>query len=149
MMCTVSKNEWSKSKINRLNLKMKILIQITCMTVLLLMIGCNSKKDKLIGTWQMDEYADGVHVEDVTTYSSDGSSVSMGTFGTSGNVIYFVVGSTWKLSGDQLTEVITSSNIPELLPVGLKMTSTIISITDSEMVQKSMGELSTYYRVNK
>jgi len=44
-------------------------------------------------------------------------------------------------------ETITSSNMPQLMPVGYKTTDKIIEITDSKMILKdSDGEITTYYR---
>ena len=55
--------------------------------------------------------------------------------------------SDWSIDGDELMETITSSNMPQLMPVGYKTTDKIIEITDSKMILKdSDGEITTYYR---
>ena len=129
------------------NMMKTVLSLVVGCVALLALASCGGKEKAIVGTWEVDSTEDGARVEFRTSYAENGTSSSMGTITAGWQTISVLISGTWSVDGDKLHEKITSSNVPNLMPVGFESTSTIIELTDNVLVTEFMGKRTTGQRV--
>ncbi|GAA5497345.1 hypothetical protein Rhal01_03538 [Rubritalea halochordaticola] len=111
--------------------------------------SCDSKSDDIVGKWTYRAYHQGIGIDGVDTYYKGGKGNYSGTITTDNGNRVFIVGSfTWSIDGDQLHSTITSSNVPQLIPVGFTSVDNIISpsLSGDTIVLEDDGIRTTYHR---
>ena len=63
-----------------------------------------------------------------------------------GQQAFFLGSFSWEVKGDKLHTEITSSNLPQLIPVGYTAVDTIVSLDRDRMVLDCDGEQEIYHR---
>jgi hypothetical protein len=90
----------------------------------------------LLGVWKQDIKQGAVTGEGITTYLEGGKATSVATLEGGGKKIEIKASAKWSLEKDKLTVEITESSVPQMMPVGAKITQTIIALTDKEFKYK-------------
>ena len=133
-----------------MNTKKHLSFYVHALTVLSLIFltGCgNQKEQKILGTWEYSlELEDGLVLESEVSFMDGGKGTDIGTISNANESHPIVLSFDWKIKGDQLHTTITSSNVPELLPVGFQDQEKIVSIGDESMRTEYNGETFYYDR---
>jgi len=100
----------------------------------------------ILGTWKMTEYEDGNRVTLECSYSKGGYYSWTADMYVDGIELFILGSGKWSIYNGYLKETITSSTVPELMPVGYEDRSKISSASTSRIkfYDSSTGEYYTY-----
>ena len=103
----------------------------------------------LLGSWRQEMKEGPMTGHAITTYLEGGKATSVGNFEAGGQKIEIKAKAKWTLEGNKITIEITESSMPDAMPVGAKMTQTILSLSDKEFRYNQDGQEITETRVKE
>lgn len=104
----------------------------------------------IVGSWYATgSLLNGAGLEKQTTYNANGTLAVHITLNHNGDITTIDFSGTWLIMDGMLVSTITSSNRPEMAPIGTKEANKIVSITayDLTYIKSSNGETIVESRV--
>jgi hypothetical protein len=91
--------------------------------------------EKIIGTWQSNRIEDGVALQlEESFYPGDKFSGMAQIENDEGEALYLRYSGTWEIKDSYLHYEITSSNNPDLIPIGDLTVNKIVNVTENDYV---------------
>ena len=103
----------------------------------------------VLGTWRQEIKQGPMVGHALTTYTEDGKATAVLNMEVQGQKMEVTTKAKWSIEKNKMSVEILECSMPEMMPVGTKLTQTIISLTDKEFTYKdeTAGEQITEKRV--